>query len=136
MGFYDDYKFGTDGDSKASFWKRIAIAVIVVFVIFILILCFNSTSTTETVSVENNTNVEYPINKSLNFKKILGDLVFDPLTKIVYIDNYTSHAYSVYTPYYAPNGIPFRYNEEKGELEQIDPREWFEQEILTENFNE
>lgn len=50
-------------------------------------------------------------------------LVYDSYTKIVYMEIWIpSYMYSdtkTYCPYYAPNGLPFRYNTETNTLEEI-----------------
>lgn len=46
-------------------------------------------------------------------------LVYDRATKIVYMDCYTYCGYYVKCPYYAPNGKPYKYNEETNQLEEI-----------------
>lgn len=121
MGFYDDYKLGTDGDDKAKFWKCIAITLIIVLITCLLIqgICIIRNSN------QNEAKIEQTNNDELRFEKISKDLVYDVKTNIVYIKNHISNTYSVYSPYYASNGMPFRYNVQTGELEQIELREWF-----------
>lgn len=46
-------------------------------------------------------------------------LDYDPVTRIVYIKNYTYGMNYTYTPYYAPNGLPYRYNAETNTFEEI-----------------
>lgn len=46
-------------------------------------------------------------------------LVYDSATKIVYMKNFTNAINCAYTPYYAPNGLPYRYNTETNSLEEI-----------------
>lgn len=125
MGFYFDYKYGTDGDGWATFWKYVAILAVVVFLLFALSQC--SKPSTDVPVSENNRveNSEYVSGTYLDFKTISDDLVYDAATNIVYVENDTADTYDVYVPYYAPNGLPFKYNGKTGELEQIDPREWF-----------
>ena len=54
------------------------------------------------------------------FVEIGGLLVYDPATRIVYRLN--DHAYGVtYVPYYAPNGLPYRYDPKTNTFEEIDP---------------
>ena len=125
MGFYDDYKYGTDGDGWANFWKYIAVLIAVILLIFALSQC--SKPSTDVPVSENNRveNSEYVSGTYLDFKTISDDLVYDAATNIVYVENDTADTYDVYVPYIAPNGLPFKYNGKTGELEQIDPREWF-----------
>lgn len=53
------------------------------------------------------------------FVSIGNNLVYDPATKIVYIKNTTNASRYAYTPYYAPNGLPYRYNPETNTFEEI-----------------
>lgn len=46
-------------------------------------------------------------------------LVYDSMTRIVYIENRTYNGYYIYTPYYAPNGLPYKYNIETNAFEEI-----------------
>lgn len=53
--------------------------------------------------------------------KIGGDLWYDSTTQIVYWWNGVIHTKSSTTPspYYAPNGLPYRYNPESNTFEEI-----------------
>lgn len=51
------------------------------------------------------------------FKDIDGDLVYDIETKVVYVKSYTYGGYYTLCPYYAANGLPYRYVNDK--LEEI-----------------
>ena len=55
------------------------------------------------------------------FVKINGELRYDSATRIVYIYNSNSYG-SSYTPYYAPNGLPYKYNPETNTFEEIDSK--------------
>ena len=57
------------------------------------------------------------------FVTIGNNLVYDTSTRVVYIKNITYHAYVIYTPYYAPNGLPYRYNPETNTFEEISQNE-------------
>ena len=105
MGFYDDYKYGTDGDNKAKFWKCIAITLIIVLVVCLLVQCVTVIHNKNEISTTNNVTVEEP-----QFKAISKNLVYDVETNIVYIKNNISNTYSIYTPYYSTEGIPYRYD--------------------------
>lgn len=48
-----------------------------------------------------------------------SNLVYDIATKDVYFSDRTSDCYYVHSAYFAPNGKPFRYNIETGNLEEI-----------------
>ena len=45
------------------------------------------------------------------------DLVYDPMTRIIYI-NYTYRDGT--SPYYAPNGLPYKYNPDTNTFEEIE----------------
>lgn len=47
------------------------------------------------------------------FKNIDGDLVYDIETKIVYVKSLTYCNYYTLCPYYAANGFPYRYVNDK-----------------------
>ena len=50
----------------------------------------------------------------------IGDsLVYDASTRIVYFQTYTYGKNYVYTPYYATNGLPYKYNINTNTLEEI-----------------
>lgn len=71
------------------------------------------------VNVSNSENVSS--NQFGEFITIGDDLVYDSATRVVYIENNTSNSgYCVYTPYYAPNGLPYRYDVETNTFEEID----------------
>ena len=54
------------------------------------------------------------------FIDIGNDLVYDSATRIVYIEEHTYYNYNTYCPYYAPNGLPYKYNAETNTLEEIE----------------
>ena len=50
----------------------------------------------------------------------IGDMLYyDAATRIVYIRQTTYTGFNIYTPYYAPNGLPYRYNPETNTFEEI-----------------
>lgn len=82
------------------------------------------------VSTESNQNVASTETNSGNqetidgnvyssFKKIAGDLYYNEMTKIVFIKQQTYNFWDIYTPYPAPNGLPYRYNIDTNTLEEI-----------------
>lgn len=100
--------------------KRILIiAAILLFSFISLIGC---TTTELNVNMEGEiTNIQsggfidicdYPIRLS-----------YDTMTRIVYIKNYTYQGNYIYTPYYAPNGLPYRYNPETNTFEEVNSYE-------------
>lgn len=48
-----------------------------------------------------------------------GGLCYDPTTKIVYWWSHTAHTETP-SPYYAPNGLPYLYNPETNNFEEIE----------------
>lgn len=47
-------------------------------------------------------------------------LVYDSMTRVVYICNHAYGSNGIYTPYFAPNGLPYRYNPETNTFEEIE----------------
>lgn len=82
------------------------------------ISCVGCGSESVSVNVSNSENVLS--NQFGQFVDIGGELVYDSATRIVYIENFTYCGHNVYTPYYAPNGFPYRYNPETNTFEEID----------------
>ena len=95
------------------------ILIIAATLLFSSIGLMGCTKTTLNVNMEGEvTNAQ-----SSGFVKICDDpipLSYDPMTRIVYIRSYTYYDHYVYTPYYAPNGLPYRYNPETNTFEEID----------------
>lgn len=69
------------------------------------------------VNISNNGNIHS--NQFGQFILIENYLYYDSATRIVYLYNdvYGGH---VYVPYYAPNGLPYRYNPETNTFEEIE----------------
>ena len=68
------------------------------------------------VDVSNSESLSH--NQLARFIKNNNDLHYDQATRIVYLRNKNSYGGS-YTPYYAPNGLPYRYNPETNTFEEI-----------------
>lgn len=91
---------------------------------FVIILCcalltpLIGCGAVEPVQVNVSTNTNLHSNQLNNLLKISGDLYYDAATRIVYFKNHNSYGGS-YTPYYAPNGLPYRYNPETNTFEEI-----------------
>lgn len=88
-------------------------------IIFGCFLIFSLTACSETVQVNVSNSENISSNQFGEFVDIGNNLVYDSATKIVYIESLTYHAYKTYTPYYAPNGLPYRYNPETNTFEEI-----------------
>ena len=69
------------------------------------------------VNVSNSTSISS--HQFGTFVSIGSNLVYDPATRIVYRQNYTHGSRYVYIPYYAPNGLPYRYDPETNTFEEI-----------------
>lgn len=95
--------------------KSFAIVSICVALLFLV----GCTSEPIQVNVSNSEEL-YSYNIG-TFMKINKDLRYDSATRIVYIYNYNIHG-SSYTPYYAPNGLPYKYNPETSTFEEIDSK--------------
>lgn len=89
--------------------KKLLVGLIGCMLAFSLVGCGESVS----VNVENNESLS-----STNFAEftLIGDgLYYDNATRIVYLDGY-----NIFTPYYAPNGLPYRYNPETSTFDEIE----------------
>lgn len=85
----------------------------------ILILSLTGCGAVEPVQVNVSNSENISSNQFGKFVSIVNNLVYDSATRIVYRKNYTSSGYYVYIPYYAPNGLPYRYNPETNTFEEI-----------------
>ena len=99
---------------------RKQIRKILILIAALLLFCTLTGCGSETVvvNVENTENISS--NAFGNFVEIGNGLVYDGATRIVYIENYTYYAHYVYTPYYAPNGLPYKYNPETNTFVEIE----------------
>lgn len=98
--------------------KKILITIL--FCVFVITLVGCSSETAESVQVNVSNSESISSNQFGKFIEIGNNLVYDSATRIVYIDNYTyGYQTYVYTPYYAPNGLPYRYNPEANTFEEI-----------------
>ena len=93
--------------------KKILVGLIGCMLEFSLVGC---SSEPIKVNVSNNDNISS--NQFGKFVDIGSDFVYDSATRIVYIEDYTSYGYMVHCPYYASNGLPYRYNPETNTFEQ------------------
>lgn len=96
----------------------------VVFAISGTLFAISYYSTYASANTEFKKNIEESENQAIGldaFKKIEDHLYYDVNTKIVYFYNgpYAARP-SLPTPYYAPNGLPYKYNPETNALEEID----------------
>lgn len=75
------------------------------------------------VDAENGSELSSNIPEKIKFAFIFNsdNLYYDKDTGIVYMKNPTYGFNFVYTAYYAPNGLPYKYNQETDMLEEIAP---------------
>ena len=52
--------------------------------------------------------------------EIGNGLYYDSTTRIVYLMFYKTGGYGYMSPYYAPNGLPYKYNPETNTFEEIE----------------
>lgn len=73
------------------------------------------------VNVENNTELNNTVLGSDALIEIGDGLYYDSTTRVVYWWNGSMNANYATTPspYYAPNGLPYRYNPETNTFEEI-----------------
>nr|DAL48252.1 MAG TPA_asm: Lysis protein [Caudoviricetes sp.] len=99
-------------------WKlAIGIAIVV-----IAVKCIGCSSETLQVNVANSEELANYTFGASNLRKIGDYLWYDSSTRIVYFWNgELSNTYSTApTPYYAPNGRPYRYDPATNTFEEID----------------
>ena len=96
--------------------NKVVIIFMVLFLFFIVLLI--GCAETTTLNVEGKGIVQSPEFINICDGNVL--LNYDTSTGIVYIKNYTHAGNCVYTPYYAPNGLPYRYNPKTNMFEEIE----------------
>lgn len=94
--------------------KRLFAIVLVCIVLLFLVGC----STSEPIQVNVSNSKDLSSNQFGTFININNQLKYDSATRIVYIYNLNGYG-SSYTPYYAPNGFPYKYNPETNTFEEI-----------------
>ena len=80
-------------------------------------------SETVVVNVNNTEDIHNTTFGTESLVRIGHGLYYDAETKIVYwwnMYNCMSSKYSTPSPYYAPNGLPYKYNPETNTLEEIE----------------
>lgn len=99
--------------------RKLLISLIGCMLTFSLVGC--GETTTLNVNVENSDNLNNSILGKQSFIEIGAGLVYDSATRIVYMANGFDGTYEskTYCPYYAPNGLPYRYNPETNTFEEI-----------------
>ena len=94
--------------------KRLFAIILVCIVLLCLVGC-----TSKPIQVNVSNSEELSSNQFGNFIEINNVLEYDSATRIVYIYNQNSYGGSR-TPYYAPHGVPYKYNPETNTFEEID----------------
>ena len=80
-------------------------------------------SETVVVNVDNKEDIHNNTFGTESLVRIGDGLYYDSATRIVYwlnLYNCMSSKYPVPSPYYAPNGLPYKYNPETNTLEEIE----------------
>lgn len=85
-----------------------------------LIGCGGS-ETVVAVNVENEEDLHSTTFGKSAFVEIGNYLYYDSATRIIWLENKNSYG-NVYIPYYAPNGLPYKYNPETNTFEEIEVR--------------
>lgn len=101
--------------------KKTLVLTIVLFLLFSLSAC--SESEPIIVNMENSDELSNTVIGTGSLIEIGGGLWYDSTTRVVYWwngflggTNYSATP----SPYYAPNGLPYRYNPETNTFETID----------------
>ena len=94
--------------------KRLFTVVLVCVVLSFLVGC----APAEPIKVNVSNSEELYSDRFGCFIKINNGLRYDSATRIVYIYNANNYGGS-YTPYYAANGLPYKYNPETNTFEEI-----------------
>ena len=99
--------------------KKVLIAVLSLCITVSMVGCGDKAIN---VNVENSSDLSGTVIGTDALIEIGSDLWYDSTTRIVYwwngcISN-SNHA-ATPTPYYAPNGLPYRYNSESNAFEEI-----------------
>lgn len=103
--------------------KRLLTIILVIAIALTLFGC-NYVVKSVHVNVENNDELSGEKLGRSAMVEIGDNLWYDSTTRIVYWwnGNLYANSYSVTTPtpYYAPNGLPYRYNPDTNSFEEID----------------
>ena len=106
--------------------KQLLVIFITVFTIFSITGCSNDKSII--VNVKNVDSLDNTVFGKSALVEIGNGLQYDASTRIVYWWNKSLSAEghrsdTTPSPYYAPNGFPYRYNPETNTLEEINTKE-------------
>ena len=100
--------------------KKLLIDLIGCILAFSLVGC--GETKTLNVNVENSNKLNSSTFGKESLIEIGSGLFYDSATRIVYIVNGANGIYEskTYCPYYAPNGLPYKYNPETNTFEEIE----------------
>lgn len=99
--------------------RKLLILLAATLLLFSLIGCASSEEPV-VVNFENKEDLHNTTFGADALVYIGNGLYYDSATRIVYLHNSTYNAYSVITPYYAPNGLPYKYNPVTNTFEEIE----------------
>lgn len=102
--------------------KKLLVCLIGCILMCSFVGCGGTTTTTVNVNVERGSELHSSTLGKQAFIEIgRSELVYDSATRIVYMVNGHNGVYEsqTYCPYYAPNGLPYRYNPETNTFEEI-----------------
>lgn len=97
---------------------------ILVVLMIAMFLPFVSGCEREVVTVNMDTDGNETVSKEAGTDALIfigGGLYYDPMTKIIYLWNGVSggERATMPSPYYAPNGLPYKYDVESNSFEEI-----------------
>lgn len=97
--------------------RRVLVALMIITVLPFVSGCDDTT----TVNISNNNET---VSKEIGTGALVhigANVYYDPMTKIVYFwTGYADGDFSTMpSPYYAPNGLPYKYNVETNTFEEI-----------------
>ena len=106
----------TKGESDE---KKIIVGLISCVLLLSLVGC--GEATTLNVNVENSSDLNSSTFGKQSLIEIGSGLFYDSATRIVYMAHGINSVYEskTYCPYYAPNGLPYKYNPESNTFEEI-----------------
>lgn len=103
-----------------EYFKFMTKALVLISVLAFSLVLLTGCSSKQSISVNTNST---DISANVGFGNFINigdsDFVYDSATRIIYIDQYTYNAHYVKVPYYAPNGLPYRYNPATNTFEEI-----------------
>lgn len=99
--------------------KKLILMLVTCCALFLFTGCVEE-ETVLSVNVENSNELNGSKFGKDALIEIGSGLYYDSCTRIVYFENVTYGGLCVYSPYYAPNGLPYKYNPETNTFEEIE----------------